>query len=205
MILSGTNELKDYYSKMFIGKFDKEKYYIMENNRLFCNGDIIIGEKPDKVKHEIRHAFTTHSIQGETANFNLFIDSSKMFDSRMFYTAISRAKTLDQIYIIENLEHTYRYEYGKIYKIVSDKGTYIGSTIQPLEVRFNKHKQEHENYKLKGGKFITSFNVLNNNAIIEKIENFKCNDLKDLWKREAEVIQLFGAKCVNKTFNEWAE
>ena len=205
MILSGTNELKDYYSKMFIGKFDKEKYYIMENNRLFCNDDIIIGEKPDKVKHEIRHAFTTHSIQGETANFNLFIDSSKMFDSRMFYTAISRAKTLDQIYIIENLEHTYKYEYGKIYKIVSDKGTYIGSTIQPLEVRFNKHKQEHENYKLKGGKFITSFNVLNNNAIIEKIENFKCNDLKDLWKREAEVIQLFGAKCVNKTFNEWAE
>jgi len=100
MILCGTNELKDFYTNIFTGKFDTEKYYIVENNRLHSNGEILIGEKPQNTKCEIRHSFTTHSIQGETAENNLFIDSCKMFDSRMFYTAISRARKLKQIYII---------------------------------------------------------------------------------------------------------
>jgi hypothetical protein len=98
MILVGTNKVKDKYTEMFNGL---EKYYCLENNRKYCNGEIVIGEKPD-CKCELRHAYTTHSIQGETAQNNLFIESSKMFNARMFYTAISRAKTLDQIYIIEN-------------------------------------------------------------------------------------------------------
>lgn len=101
MILVGTNELKNKYTEMFRGKFGKEKYYITSNNRLYSNGEITIADnKPDKTDCEIRHAFTTHSIQGETAQHKLFIDSSRMFDSRMFYTAISRAKTIEQIYII---------------------------------------------------------------------------------------------------------
>jgi hypothetical protein len=101
MILSSTNTIKDTYTKLFTGKFgDKEKYYVTENNRLYNNGQIVIGEKPEKTKCEIRHCFTTHSIQGETAYYKLFIDARKMFDSRMFYTAISRAKTLSQIFII---------------------------------------------------------------------------------------------------------
>ena len=97
MILVGTNQVKDKYTEMFN---NIDKYYCKENNRLYSNGDIIIGEKPD-CKCELRHAYTTHSIQGETAQNKLFIESSKMFNARMFYTAISRAKTLDQIYIIE--------------------------------------------------------------------------------------------------------
>ena len=97
MILVGTNKVKDEYTEMFK---HLEKYYCKENNRLYSNGDIIIGTKPD-CKCELRHAYTTHSIQGETALNNLFIESSKMFDARMFYTAISRAKTLEQIFIIQ--------------------------------------------------------------------------------------------------------
>ena len=100
MILTGTNCFKNYLTDLFVGKFETEKYYITSNNRVFSNGEIVIGEKPD-IKCEVRHAFTTHSIQGETAYNKLFIESSKMFDSRMFYTALSRAKSLDQIYIIE--------------------------------------------------------------------------------------------------------
>ena len=57
-------------------------------------------EKPDTAC-EVRHAFTAHSIQGETAYEKLFIESSRMFDARMFYTAISRAKKLSQIFIVE--------------------------------------------------------------------------------------------------------
>lgn len=202
MILSGTNELKDYYTSLFAGKFgENDKYYVMENNRLYCNGDIVIGKKPESCKNEIRHCFTTHSIQGETAKNNLFIDSSKMFDSRMFYTAISRAKTLDQVFIIINEKMTFKYEYAKIYKIFSKNGIYIGSTIHKLEKRLKEHIYAYQQYKNGKGKYMTSFPLLDDDDVkIEKIESFRCNDLKELWKREAEIIQQ--VNCVNKTFNE---
>jgi hypothetical protein len=102
MILSGTNSIKDMYTKMLTGIDPvREKYYITENNRLHSNGEIIVSAtKPELCKSEIRHCFTTHSIQGETAHFKLFVDSARMFDSRMFYTAISRAKKISQIFII---------------------------------------------------------------------------------------------------------
>jgi hypothetical protein len=100
MILVGTNKLKDKYTELFSGKFDVEKYYVTENNRLYNNGQIIIGDKPEMTRCETRHAFTCHSIQGETAYHKLFIDAKKMFDPCMFYTAISRAKKLEQIFII---------------------------------------------------------------------------------------------------------
>jgi hypothetical protein len=99
MILSGTNQIKDFYTGLFAGKFSEEKYYVTENNRLFQNGEIIVGEKPD-VKCEVRHCFTTHSIQGETAEHKLFIDTERMFEARMYYTAISRARKLEQIFLI---------------------------------------------------------------------------------------------------------
>jgi len=103
MILTGNNIFKDYFTSLFSGKFNKEKYYITENNRLYSNGEIIISEaKPENIRSEIRHSFTTHSIQGETAHKNLYIDINNMFDPRMAYTAISRAKTLEQIFFIEH-------------------------------------------------------------------------------------------------------
>jgi hypothetical protein len=102
MILAGTNEIKNTYTDMFRGKFEEEKYYVLENNRMYSNGDIVISKQPlTNCRNEVRHCFTVHSIQGETAEHRLFIDAKRMFDSCMFYTAISRAKTLDQIYIVE--------------------------------------------------------------------------------------------------------
>jgi hypothetical protein len=98
MILSGTNANKDFITNMFP---DMKKYYITDNTRLHQNGEIVIGEKPQDCKCELRNCFTTHSIQGETAEYNLYIDSSTMFDSRMFYTAISRARRLDQIFLFD--------------------------------------------------------------------------------------------------------
>jgi len=97
MILVGTNDVKNEYTNMFA---NIEKYYVIENDRVYSNGDIVVGAKPN-TKCELRHAYTTHSIQGETAQHNLFIDAEKMFDPCMFYTAISRAKVLEQIFIVE--------------------------------------------------------------------------------------------------------
>lgn len=202
MILSSTNELKNYYTGLFKGKFDVEKFYVLDNTQEYSNGDIVIGDKPLGCKSEVRHCFTTHSIQGETARHKLFIESAKMFDSRMFYTAISRARRLEQIYIIENANHTFKYEFGKIYRIVSKNGVYIGSTIGPLEKRFAEHKRGFEKYKKDGGSYLTSYALLGDDDVkIEKIEDFRCNDITDLQAREAEIIRTYGDKCVNREFN----
>ena len=103
MILSGTNNLKDAYTEIFKGKFEMKKLYITSNSRQYSNGEILItNEKITGVSSEERYCYTTHSIQGETAYDKIFIDISKMFDERMFYTALSRAQYLDQIYLINS-------------------------------------------------------------------------------------------------------
>ena len=96
MLLTYTNtEWKEYTELL---KDKGNKYMVVENNKFHNNGDIVF-EIP-KAKHEIRHAFTTHSIQGETASNKLFLELANMNDIRLLYTAISRAKKLEQIYFI---------------------------------------------------------------------------------------------------------
>jgi hypothetical protein len=103
MIICRTNIQKDSYKKLFTGKFGNlEKYYITKTINKYCCGEIIITntELPTECVPDIRHAFTIHSIQGETCHTKLFIHKDIM-TLRMFYTAISRAKRYDQIYLIE--------------------------------------------------------------------------------------------------------
>ena len=98
LIITKTNESKDVYTEKYK---DLEKYVVLENTRDYSNGEIIYS-KPDKVRVEPRHAFTIHSIQGETATEKLFIDMNKMKSVRMLYTALSRAKYLNQIILIRS-------------------------------------------------------------------------------------------------------
>ena len=103
MILSSTNLIKNNYTELFKGKFETKKIYITSNSRQYSNGEIIITNEDIKgVSKEERYCYTTHSIQGETAYDKLFIDINNIFDERMFYTALSRAMYLDQIYLISN-------------------------------------------------------------------------------------------------------
>jgi hypothetical protein len=99
MVLCRSHETKDIYTEMFK---HLNKWSILENTREHKNGDIIISDEKPNCKCEIRHAYTVHSIQGETAEHNLYINMDNYFDSRILYTAISRAKTLDQIYLVKN-------------------------------------------------------------------------------------------------------
>jgi len=119
MILSSANKNKDEFTKIFKDKFKQEKYYVRKKKNGYYNGNIVIDEKGfekqfgeyvEKIKKdgtknrpncEIQHAFTIHCIQGETANYKLFIDMRLMTSIQMLYTAISRAKTLDQIYLLD--------------------------------------------------------------------------------------------------------
>jgi hypothetical protein len=96
MILASQHTIKDEY----LEKYNHlDKWYIKKTNKIYCKGDIIIGDKPD-VECVKQHAFTIHSIQGETASNKLFINLTNMRGGKMIYTALSRAKYLDQIYLI---------------------------------------------------------------------------------------------------------
>lgn len=101
MILTPINARKDKYTKEFKGTFDKEKYYITNNNNYnYHTGDIVISEDAPKCG-EVRHAFTVHCIQGITAEKKLFIDLYKIRSVEMIYTAISRARRMSQLYFIK--------------------------------------------------------------------------------------------------------
>jgi ATP-dependent exoDNAse (exonuclease V) alpha subunit len=99
MVLCCSNKRKDEFRDCLKGN----KYYITKTTNKYSCGDIIITdtEIPAEFFPERRHAFTVHSIQGETCRTNLYI-SPEIMDMRMFYTAISRAQTYDQIFFIRD-------------------------------------------------------------------------------------------------------
>jgi len=100
-IIAHSNKTCDTYTKMFK---DMEKYKITECKNVDgvdrYNGEITL-TKPQNIKYELRHGFTIHSYQGAEVPIGnkLFIDGS-LNSTRLIYTAISRAKSIDQIYII---------------------------------------------------------------------------------------------------------
>ena len=95
------NERDDNYNNYWCKVFEGvEKYKVIKNFRDYHNGDIIF-EEIKGLEYKLRHGFTTHSVQGETYEGKIFIDMRKMYSNRMFYTAVSRAKRADQIYLIE--------------------------------------------------------------------------------------------------------
>ena len=98
LIITKTHKNKDYYTEKYS---DLKKYLVKENTRDYSNGEIVIGEKPEGVDSVLQHAFTIHSIQGETCKDTLFIDINRIKCLRMLYTALSRAKLFSQIKIIE--------------------------------------------------------------------------------------------------------
>lgn len=100
MILCSRHDVKDEYNKRYS---HIEKYLVKNNTKLFSNSEITYEKPPAGVKAEITHGFTIHAIQGETLNDpnKLYIDPRHMFSDRMLYTAVSRARNLKQIFLIE--------------------------------------------------------------------------------------------------------
>jgi predicted GIY-YIG superfamily endonuclease len=85
------------------------------------------------------------------------------------------------------------YQQSKIYAIKSDKfdQIYIGSTVQNLNTRFTEHKSRKD-LKTCRSHLVMSYDDVH----IELIENYPCNSLDELKKRESEQIKKFN--CVNK-------
>ena len=79
-----------------------EKYLVKNNTEMFSNSEIIYEPPPPGVKAVKTHAYTVHAIQGETLGHTetLFIDIRDMFSDRMLYTAVSRARRMEQVKLI---------------------------------------------------------------------------------------------------------
>lgn len=90
------------------------------------------------------------------------------------------------------------YSQAKIYKIVGNGKTYIGSTIQRLNERFYCHKNLLKKWNEGTSKnYTSSFECLTDSScVIELIENFPCSCKKELLRREGEIIH--NTECVNK-------
>ncbi len=87
------------------------------------------------------------------------------------------------------------YSNGKIYTIrcrTDDTKIYVGSTIQPLAIRFGGHKRNSKTENKKHYKIYTEINDNWDDWYIELYENYPCSCKEELRKREGEVIRLIG-------------
>lgn len=89
---------------------------------------------------------------------------------------------------------------GKIYKITNSTDTqyYIGSTCETLSNRFNRHKSKYKTYYHNGSVFKLFDKYGIENCKIELIENYPCDNKKQLHSREGQIIKQYFDKCVNK-------
>ena len=95
-----------------------------------------------------------------------------------------------------------RYQNGKIYKIVCNETgeVYYGSTIQELNKRMYKHRCDN---------YCRSRHIIDrNNYYYELIEDYSCNNKKELETREKWYI--LNNDCINqkipaRTKQEWKE
>ena len=98
MILSSRHIFNDEWNTI-LPKYEKKKCLVTETNMTHSHGEILFCDKVPKNARET-YGFTIHAVQGMTSQKKLFIDTRKLIDTKIFYTAISRAKSMDQIYFI---------------------------------------------------------------------------------------------------------
>jgi hypothetical protein len=87
------------------------------------------------------------------------------------------------------------YSKGKIYTIrcrTDDNKIYVGSTIQPLAVRFGAHKRDSKTEKCMNKLLYQEVNNNWDDWYIELYENYSCSCREELCKKEGEIIRLIG-------------
>lgn len=91
------------------------------------------------------------------------------------------------------------YELGKIYKLqCSDGYYYIGSTIQALNARLALHKRKSKQEGSANNKKFSHINGLGwDNVEILLLQDYPCENKRDLEKKEQEFINLNDVLCLN--------
>jgi len=92
------------------------------------------------------------------------------------------------------------YQNGKIYVIRSYKTdlVYVGSTTQQLCQRMSNHRKNYKLWLKNKCNFMTAYKMLEyDDAYIELLEKYPCNNKNELERKEGEYIRNIG-KAVNK-------
>ena len=105
--ISATDDLKNnsIMTNYFLSKGTEPKYFIKTTN--LNNGQIRgyeLSEKPIHLNYELKLFHTIHSFQGSqlTHDNKIIISVEHNFNFNLFYTAISRARRLNQVIILNN-------------------------------------------------------------------------------------------------------
>ena len=105
--ISATDDFKNnnVMTNYFLNKGTNPKYFIKTTN--LNNGQIRgleLSEKPTHLNYELKLFHTIHSFQGSqlTHDNKIIISVDKNFNYNLFYTAISRARRLNQVIILNN-------------------------------------------------------------------------------------------------------
>jgi hypothetical protein len=106
-----------------------------------------------------------------------------------------------------------KYHKGKIYTLRSNQTNlyYIGSTTQELYKRLHEHKTHYKSFNNQKQHYISSYEIVkHNDAYIELLEEFKCENKMELNKREGELIRQYKDVIVNmfipnRTVEEYRE
>ena len=103
MIIVNSHKQKDYWTDNIkhIEKYRVNKKVTLKNGTELYNGTVL-AERPEKGSYQYQHGFTIASCQGMTMESKLYIDISKHMSAKLLYTALSRAKRLDQIYLVKS-------------------------------------------------------------------------------------------------------
>ena len=103
------------------------------------------------------------------------------------------------------------YKNGQIYTLRSHQtdAVYIGSTCSALRHRLCEHKSKYKEWKEGKYQYTSSFEIIKyDDAYIELLEDFPCDNKKELNRREGQLIRQNA--CVNKcvagrTNEEWKQ
>jgi ATP-dependent exoDNAse (exonuclease V) alpha subunit len=107
LLIASTNEEVDRWNKMLLKQSGpgqlKVKY--TKTNRTHVNNERVILQTEKEQNQELAFASTVHIVQGLTFPDRLFISLSLLekrnnFDNHLLYTAVSRVKSLDQLYLV---------------------------------------------------------------------------------------------------------
>ena len=149
----------------------KRKFRALEGSRDPPNGTITISAEPPGPKCEERYASTVHDYQGRDTDKPIYIDTRYMFAREHPYTAVSRAKSIEQIYLVIGTPEppSAKYQRTKIYRIASPHTdrVYIGHTTHP---DLQRYFQGHINDRKRTSRHV----VAKGDASIELIEAWPC-------------------------------
>ena len=208
MLLCSEHKIIAAHNKLLSEMFtDFKKYRVKKTNTRHCAGEVLISD--EKLKYFETYGFTIHSVQGEDYESYIYIDINRLKNNKILYTAISRAHGQKQVVFVGTEIPVYKamrpkrnpYKQGKIYKIKSphtDK-VYIGSTVLPLQQRFQQHVDRWKLYKDgRTTKYTTSYDILDcGDAFIELLCDYDCSTDQEL--KMFEGIQIKAeANAVNQ-------